>query len=55
MDVAHNGNRRTNVHDVRLAHEDLLCFLAYLAQESLVQELFAKQLLYTGVQIKGCH
>ena len=55
MDVADDGYGRANVHDVRLAHEDLLCLLAYLAEESLVEKLFAEELLYACVEIEGCH
>ena len=55
MDVADDGYRRANVHDVRLAHEDLLCLLAYLAEESLVEKLFAEELLYARVEIEGRH
>lgn len=45
MYVAHYGHWRTNVNDIRLAHQDLLGLLAYFAQERLVEELFSKQLL----------
>lgn len=29
MDITDDGDRSADVHDVRFAHEDLLCFLAY--------------------------
>ena len=31
MDITDDGDRSADVHDVGFAHEDLLCFLAYLA------------------------
>ena len=43
------------MHDVRLAHEDFFCFLAYFAEEGLVEELFAEELLDARVEIEGCH
>ena len=55
MDVADDGDGCANVHDVGLAHEDLLCLLAYFAEEGLVEELLAEELLYACVEIEGCH
>ena len=36
MDVSDDGDGRANVHDVGLAHEDLLGLLAYLAQKGFM-------------------
>lgn len=55
VDVADNGNRRADVHHVGLAHEHLLGLLAYLAQQRLVQQLFAQELLYAGVEVERSH
>jgi hypothetical protein len=43
------------MYDVRLSHENFLCFLAYLAQEGFMKQLFVKELLDTSVEIKGSH
>jgi hypothetical protein len=37
MYVTDDGDRCTDVHDVGLSHENLLCFLANFAQESFVE------------------
>ena len=55
MDVADDGDGCTNVDDVGLAHEDLLRLFAYFAEEGLVEELLAEELLYACVEIEGCH
>ena len=55
MDVADDGYGCANVDDIGFAHENLLGFLAYFAQESLMEELFSEELLYACVEIKGCH
>lgn len=55
MDVTDDRDRRIHMHDVGLAHEHLFCLFAYLAQEGLVKELFAEELLDAGVEIEGSH
>ena len=55
MDITDDRDWRIDVHDVGLAHEDLLCLFAYFAEEGLVEELLAEELLYACVEIEGCH
>ena len=40
MYVSDHRDWRADMHNVRLSHEDLLGFLAYFAQQSLMQKLF---------------
>jgi hypothetical protein len=53
MDVTDDSDRRRDVDDVALEHKHLLCLFAYLAQERLVQELFAQELLDTCVEVES--
>ena len=55
VDVSDDGNGCANVDDVGFAHEDLLCLLAYFAQQCLVQKLFPEQLLDARVEVKRSH
>ena len=55
VNISNDGHRCANVHDVGLAHEDLLCLFADLAEEGLVEELLAEELLDARVEIEGRH
>ena len=55
MDVADDGDGSGDVDDVGLAHEDLLCLFAYLAEEGLVEELLAEELVDAGIEVEGGH
>jgi hypothetical protein len=55
MYVTDHGHRGTDMYDVGFPHEDLLCFLAYFAQESFVEQLLVEELLNARVEVKGSH
>ena len=55
MYVADDGDGCRDVHDVGLAHEDLLCLLADLAEEGFMEELFAEELFYARVEVEWSH
>jgi hypothetical protein len=55
MYVTDHGHWRTDMHDVGFSHEDLLCLLAYLAQEGFVEQLLVKELLDTRIEVEGSH
>ena len=52
VDVADYGNGGTDMDDIRFTHEDLLCFCTYFPEQGLMEQLFAKELLDTGVEVK---
>lgn len=55
VDIADDGDGRTDMDDVGFAHEDLLCLFAYFAQQRLVQQLFPEQLLDARVEVERSH
>jgi hypothetical protein len=55
MDVADDGDGRGDVHDVGLAHEDLLRLLADLAQKRLAEEPLLEQFGDAVVDVEDDH
>lgn len=52
VNVAHYGDGGVDMDDIALEHQDLLGLFANLAQEGLVQELLAQELLDARVEVK---
>lgn len=43
MNVSDDGDRRLDVNDVALAHQELLCLFANLLEERFAEELFPEE------------
>ena len=52
MNVSHDCDGRLDVHDVALAHQELLCLFADLLDERLGQQPFLQQRLDRPVEVE---
>lgn len=52
MDIPNNRDRWLNMHHIAFSHQNLFGFLAYLANERFMKDLFSEELSYALIEVE---